>query len=107
ADKADFGCTRINPIMKPTGIGSRVGEEYNNRAVERRVVALTCPRTHVPTVRWIAEDVVLAPILKQAVLLLGVEFETFCIGRRCAGVERKVEFVVEKLKKIRWRRPLL
>src|SRR5262249_52958276 len=86
-------------MVKPSGVGSGVGEQDDNCTREGRFVAFTGPFPHVLAAGRIAKDGMPAPILEQAVILLCEIARALGVLDRGARIEREVKFCVEPVEK--------
>src|SRR5690554_1619634 len=68
--EADFGGLAVDPGMEPARVSTGMGEQHDQRALLRRLEALLRPLANGTTIGRIAEHMMMAPILAQAILVL-------------------------------------
>ena len=92
--KTQFGFS-VDPIMEPTGVGSRVNEQNDKSASLRGVMTFFGPCPDLAAIRRIAKHTMRSPILAEAIVLAGEIVFTFCIVRSRTWIERELEFAIE------------
>ena len=81
----------VYPVVVRLSIGAGMRQQHDKNTKRRCFVALPCPLAHRLAVGWIAEDVMGAPALGEAVVFLRIEPQALCIAACRARVQREIE----------------